>query len=74
MAINFISSQDSDGTRTMHKKNNIIQIMVSHETWIIEELFKCLLQRYEKGLEKKKWEEVNFFMVMLIYCIINFIK
>ena len=74
MAINFISSQDSDGTRTMYKKNNIIEIMVSHETWIIEELFKCLLQRYEKGLEKKKWEEVNFFMVMLIYCIINFIK
>ena len=68
MAINFISSQDSDGTRTMYKKNNIIEIMVSHETWIIEELFKCLLQRYEKG------EEVNFFMVMLIYCIINFIK
>ena len=74
MAINFISSQDSDETRTMHKKNNIIEIMVSHETWIIEELFKSLLQRYEKGLEKKKWEEVNFFMVMLIYCIINFIK
>ena len=32
MAINFISSQDSDGTRTMYKKNNIIEIMVSHET------------------------------------------
>ena len=58
MAINFISSQDSDETRTMHKKNNIIEIMVRHETWIIEELFKSLLQRYEKGLEKKnerKW-------------------
>ena len=61
MAINFISSQDSDETRTMHKKNNIIEIMVSHETWIIEELFKCLLQRYEKGLEKKnerKWSSL----------------
>ena len=32
MTINFISSQDSDETRTMHTKNNIIEIMVSHET------------------------------------------
>ena len=32
MAINFTSSQDSDETRTMHTKNNIIEIMVSHET------------------------------------------
>ena len=46
MAINFISSKDSDETRTMHKS------MGGETDKIVEELFESLLQRYQEGLEK----------------------
>ena len=40
MAINFISSKDSDETRTMHTKSNNVVIMIGSETdEIIEDLF-----------------------------------
>ena len=46
MAINFISSKDSDETRTMHAKSNNVEIMMGSETnEIIEEIFKSFLQR-----------------------------
>ena len=46
-AIHFISSKDSDETRTMHAKIDNIEIMMGSETdEIIVELFKSLLQRY----------------------------
>ena len=32
MTINFISSKDSDEIRTMHTKNNNIEIMMGSET------------------------------------------
>ena len=47
MAINFISSKDSDETRPMHTKSGNIEIMMSSETdEIIEGLFESLFQRY----------------------------
>ena len=40
MAINFISSKDSDETRTMHTKSNNVEIMIGSETdEIIEDFF-----------------------------------
>ena len=55
MAINFISSKDSDETRTMHAKSNNVEIMMGSETnEIIEELFKSSLQRYQEGLEYER--------------------
>ena len=46
MAINFISSKDSDETRTMHKKSNHVEIMIGSETnEIIEDLFESFLQK-----------------------------
>ena len=48
MALNFISSKDSDETRTMHAKSNNVEIMMGSETnEIIEKRFKCFLQRYQ---------------------------
>ena len=45
---NFISSKDSDETRTMHIKSNNIEIVMGNEAGkIIEELFESLLQRYK---------------------------
>ena len=53
MAINFISSTDSDETRTMHTKSNNVEIMIGSEIdEIIEELFGSFLQKYQEGLEE----------------------
>ena len=53
MAINFISSKDSNETRTMHTKSNNIEIMIGNQTdEIITELFESFLQRYQQVLEE----------------------
>ena len=53
METNFISSKDSDETRTVHAKSNNVEIIMGNETnEIIEELFKSFLQRYQEGLEE----------------------
>ena len=52
MGIDFISSKDSDETRTMHTKSNNVEIMMGSETdEIIEELFKSFLPKYQEGIE-----------------------
>ena len=46
MAVNFISSKDSDEARTMHTKSNNVEIMMGSETYeIIEEIFNYFLQK-----------------------------
>ena len=46
MAVNFISSKDSDEARTMHTKSNNVEIMMGSETdEIIEEIFNYFLQK-----------------------------
>ena len=53
MAINFISSKDSDETRTMHTKSNNVEIMIgSEKDEIIGDLFESLLQKYQENLEE----------------------
>ena len=74
MAINFISSkEDPDETRTMHAKKDKIETMMGSETdEIIEELFKCLLQRYQEGLEESmKGSESIFDSVDVLYYDLN---
>ena len=52
MKLNFISSQDSKETHTMHTKSDNIEIMIGNKTdKIIEGLFNFLLQKYQKVLE-----------------------
>ena len=53
MAINSVSSTDSDETRSMHTKTNNVEIMMGSETdEIIEDLFESFLQIYQEGLEE----------------------
>ena len=53
MTINFIPSEDSNETRTMHAKSNNIEIMIRNETdEIITESFESPLQRYQDGFEE----------------------
>ena len=57
MAINFISSKDSDETRTMHTKSNNVEIMMRSETnEIIEDLFESFLKKYQevRRINKRK--------------------
>ena len=72
MKINFISSKDTNETRTMHTTSDNIEIMIGNETdGIIEELFESLLQKYQEGLETSmKGIEIVF----LIYYTSSFIK
>ena len=53
MAINFISSKDSDKARTTHTRSNNVEIMMGSETdEIIEDLFESFLQKYQDRLEE----------------------
>ena len=60
IAINFISSKDSNETFTMYTNSDRIEIMIGNETdQIIEELFKSILQRYQKLFEESMKGTIN---------------
>ena len=66
----FISSTDSEETRTWHTNSNNIEIMMDSETdEIIKELFKSLLQNYQKGFEESErtGSSFKFEIVDLLY-------
>ena len=50
MAINFISSKDSDETRTMHAKSNNVEIMMGIET---DEIIEKISRR-TRGINERK--------------------
>ena len=65
MAINFISSKDSDDCTIMSSKTDEV----------IEELFEYLLQRYQEQLEESmKGSEIIFDSVVFIYYITIIVK
>ena len=69
VAIDFISSKDSDEIRTVHTKSHNTEIIMGNKTdEIIAELFKSLLQNYQKNLEKStRGSEIVFDSVDLLY-------
>ena len=73
MAINFISSKDSDETRTMHTKSNNVEIMIGSETdEIIGDLFAPFLQKYQEGLEESmRGSEFVYDSVDVLYYNLN---
>ena len=53
MANNFISSKDSNETRTMNYVRDDTEIVICYEAdEIIDQIFDSLLQSYQKGLEE----------------------
>ena len=53
IAISFMSSKDSNESRTVPSKSNNIKILIGSETdKIIEKLFDSLLQKHQKGIEE----------------------
>ena len=63
VALNFISSKDSDESRTM---------MGSETDEIIEEIFKSFLQKYQEGLEESmRGSEFVFGSVDALYYKLN---
>ena len=73
MAINFISSKDSDETRTMHTKSNNVEIMIGSETnEIIKDLFESFLQKYQERLEESmRGSEFIYDSVEVLYYNLN---
>ena len=73
MIINFISSKDSDESRTMHTKSNSTEIMMGNETdEVIEELIESLLQKYQEVLEEKmRGSEFNFDIIGFLHYNLN---
>ena len=68
IAINFISSIDSDQQRVMHSKMDDIEIMINDETdEVIKELFDSLKNRRQNNLESIKGSEYVFDYVHLLY-------
>ena len=69
MQINFISSKDSEETRTMNTKSSNIGIIMGNETdEIIKKLFDSLLQKYQDGLEESiRGNEFIRYSVGLLY-------
>ena len=73
MIINFISSKDSDESRTMHTKSKSTEIMMGNETdEVIEELIESLLQKYQEVLEEQmRGSEFNFDIMGFLHCNLN---
>ena len=69
MIIDFISSKNSDESRTMRTKSSNTEILMGNETdKIIEELFESLLQKYLERLEEKmRGSEFVFDSIALLY-------
>ena len=76
MAINFVSSKDSDETRTMHTRSNNVEIMVGSETnETIKDLFESFLQKYQEGLEESmRGSEFVYDSVDVLYCNLNKVR
>ena len=73
MVINFVSSKDSDETRTLHTKSNNVEIMIGSETdEIIKDLFESFLQKYQEGLEESmRGSEFVYDSVDVLYYNLN---
>ena len=73
MTINFTSSKDSDGTRTMHTRSNNVEIMFGRETnEIIMNLFESFLQKYQEKLEESmRGSEFVYDSVDVLYYNLN---
>ena len=52
LAINFISSEDTDEDRLMHSTNDTPQIMINDKVEkVMKERFESILYKYQTGLE-----------------------
>ena len=69
MAINFMSSINTNETHAMHSKSDSVKITIANEAnEIIEELFDSILQTYQKGLEESmKGSKLVFYSVGLLH-------
>ena len=70
IAINVLSSKDTDETHTMHSKSdNTEMIMKGSETdEIIDEVLESILQKYQSGLEERvRGSEFAFDSVDLLH-------
>ena len=74
LAINVMSSKDTDRQFLMLSKCNSKEIMISDKAdEVIEEIFESLLSRYQINLETTMKEKV-LSLIMPVHCITDVIK
>ena len=70
-----ISSKNYEETRDIHYTSDNIEIFMGSNTdEVIDRLFNSMLQRFKEEKKHHLKEEANFFLKMLIHCIIIFRK
>ena len=79
IAINFISSKDSEEECVMHSNSGSIKFTpYSDANYVIEKLFKSLRSRYQENIETSmKGSDFIFDLVQLMHCKchkVNFIR
>ena len=69
IAINFISSNNSDETGTMHTKSNNVEFMMNSKTdEIIKDLFQSFLQKHQEWFEESmRGSEFGYDSVDVLY-------
>ena len=69
IAINFISSKDTDEECVMNSKSDDIEIMINHKAdEVKEEFFQSLPSRYQIGLQTSiKGSDLVFNCIHLLY-------
>ena len=74
MKINFVTTEEPIKIHDMYITSKNITILIGHNTdEIVEELFDSLLQKYQCALENTQ-EGSNHVLIVLMHCIISFIK
>ena len=62
IAINFVSSKDTDDEQVMHSGNNNVEVMTyDNANEVIEEIFESLFSRYQIGSETSVKEREQFY-------------
>ena len=68
-------SKNAYQKRVMHSESDNIEIMVGQERYeTMNGIFKFLLLRYQIGLQESMRNMVVLSLIILIFCIANFIK
>ena len=68
-------SKNAYQKRVMHSESDNIEIMVGQERYeTMNGIFKFILLRYQIGLQESMRNMVVLSLIILIFCIANFIK
>ena len=75
IAINFISSKDTDEGRVLHSNSDSIKFAPYNDAnEVVNEVFESLRSKYQDNLEPSMREEVISFLIQFNLCVVNVIN